>query len=350
MKPPSNLTGLSITQLTSAMTDLGHTAYRAHQLFSWIHRSLAQEYSQMSSLPHSLRSELSTRFRLGNSVVRSEVTSKDGGTRKVLLGLSDGETIESVLMSYGSRRTVCLSTQVGCPLDCAFCATGQSGFVRNLTPGEIVDQYLHFARSLAGREERITHVVLMGMGEPLMNYDSTWRAIRILMEPLGQALGSRRFTISTAGWVPGVRLAAREGQSVKLALSLHAPNDKLRDQLVPLNRRYPLAQILSACREYTHATGRRLTLEYAMIDKVNDGPSHAEELASLLRGIPIHVNLIPLSPVASFRYQPSSHARTEAFLNRLKRLKVPHTLRLSRGVDIEAGCGQLRRRSSRKRS
>ncbi len=263
----------------------------------------------------------------------------------MLLGLLDGETIESVLMSYGRRQTVCLSTQVGCPLGCAFCATGQGGFVRDLTAGEIIDQFLHFARLLRGREERITHVVLMGMGEPLMNYDATWQAIRILTEPTGQALGARRLTISTAGWVPGIRHAAEEGKPVKLALSLHASSDALRDRLVPLNRRYPLAQVLDACREYSQATKRRLTLEYALLNEVNDSPSQAEELAGLLRDIPIHVNLIPLSPTASSEYQPSSPARTEAFLSSLRRLKVSHTLRSSHGMDIEAGCGQLRRRA-----
>ena len=343
MTPRFNLTGLSIDQLASRLKALEHPPYRARQLFSWIHRSLVQDFSQMTTLPRSLRAELSVRFSLGGSTVQAEAVSKDGGTRKVLLGLPDGETIESVLMSYGRRRTVCLSTQVGCSLGCAFCATGQGGFVRDLTTGEIMDQFLHFAHILGGREERITHVVLMGMGEPLMNYDATWQAIQILTEPIGQALGARRLTISTAGWVPGIRRATKEGKPVKLALSLHASSDDLRDQLVPLNRRYPLAQVLNACREYIQATRRRLTLEYALIDEVNDSPSQAEGLAGLLRDIPTHVNLIPLSPTSS-EYRPSSPARTEAFLSSLRCLKVPHTLRSSRGVDIEAGCGQLRRR------
>lgn len=350
MNLPSSLTGFSIAQLTSVMSDLGHPNYRAHQLFSWIHRSLAPDFSQMSSLPGALRRELSSRFRFSSSIVQAEAVSKDGGTRKVLLSLPDGEAIESVLMSYGTRRTVCLSTQVGCPLGCTFCATGKNGFVRNLTTGEIIEQFLHFARLLMLREERITNVVFMGMGEPLMNYDATWQAIGILMDPLGQGLGARRLTISTAGWVPGIRLAAEECKSVKLALSLHAPNDPLRDQLIPLNRRYPLSQVISACREYTQATGRRLTLEYALIDGVNDSPNHAEELAGLLRDIPFHVNLIPLSPVGSSQYRPSSQARSEVFLDSLKRHKVPHTLRSSRGVDIAAGCGQLRRRSRYRKS
>jgi len=298
----------------------------------------------MTTLPRSLQAEFSACFRLGGSTVQAEAVSQDGGTRKVLLSLLDGETIESVLLSYGRRRTVCLSTQVGCPLGCAFCATGQGGFVRDLTAGEIMDQFLYFARLLRGREERITHVVLMGMGEPLMNYDATWQAIRILTEPIGQALGARRLTISTAGWVPGIRRAAKEGKPVKLALSLHASSDALRDRLVPLNRRYPLAQVLDACRKYVQATRRRLTLEYALIHTVNDSPNHAEELAGLLPDIPIHVNLIPLSPTAASEYQPSSSARTGAFLSSLRRLKVPHTLRSSHGVDIDAGCGQLRRR------
>jgi len=251
-------------------------------------------------------------------------------------------------MRYEERRTVCVSTQVGCPVGCPFCATGQSGFKRNLTAGEVVAQVLHFARGLAPAGaptgEHITNVVFMGMGEPLMNYDATWKAIRRLNEHRGFNLGARHFTISTAGWVPGIRDMANEKQAVGLAISLHAANDELRNQLVPLNRRYPLAVLLRACREYTRRTRRRITFEYALMDGINDTPVHAKELAELTQGLLRHVNIIPLNPTSEGDFRPASRDSIESFLRALDVSGVPYTLRVSRGADIQAGCGQLRAR------
>jgi 23S rRNA (adenine2503-C2)-methyltransferase len=252
--------------------------------------------------------------------------------------------IEAVLMRYARRRTVCISTQVGCALGCSFCATGQSGFTRHLTAGEIVAQVLYAARAFRGEGTTLTHVVVMGMGEPLLNYDATLAALRRLMDERGLNLGARRFTVSTVGIVPGIWRLSAEGLPVGLAVSLHAPDDALRDELVPVNRRYPLGQLLPACREYVARTGRRVTFEYALIDGLNDLAEQAGQLADLVRGLRCHVNLIPLNPTPGSPYRASPPTRVQAFHEALERLHVPATVRLRRGIDIQAGCGQLRSR------
>ncbi|MCG2767321.1 MAG: 23S rRNA (adenine(2503)-C(2))-methyltransferase RlmN [Anaerolineae bacterium] len=332
-------------ELLELLSSWGEPSYRADQIWSWIYRSLVVQANEMHNLPRELRRRLEE--SLGWQVLWpvDRLLSGDGLTEKVLFHLHDEETIESVLMRYEERRTVCVSTQVGCPVGCSFCATGQSGFKRNLTAGEILAQVLHFARGLAPAGAHITNVVFMGMGEPLMNYDATWEAIRRLNDHRGFNLGARHFTISTAGWVPGIRDMAQEKQAVGLGISLHATNDELRNQLVPLNRRYPLAVLTRACREYTRKTRRRITFEYALMDGVNDTPAHAKELAELTQGLLRHVNLIPLNPTSECEYRPSRKDRIERFRRALEASGVPCTLRISRGVDIQAGCGQLRARS-----
>jgi len=339
--------------LLELLSSWGEPSYRADQIWSWLYRSLVSRPTEMRNLPQELRRRLGESLGWQSLWPIDRLFSDDGLTEKVLFNLHDDETIESVLMRHESRRTVCVSTQVGCPVGCPFCATGQSGFKRNLTAGEIVAQVLHFARSLlapavaaagATTGEHITNVVFMGMGEPLMNYDATWEAIRRLNDHRGFNLGARHFTISTAGWVPGIRDMAQEKQAVGLAISLHAPNDELRNQLVPLNRRYPLAVLMRACREYTHKTRRRITFEYALMDGVNDTPAHAKELAELTRGLLRHVNLIPLNPTFEGDYRPSRRDSIESFRCVLDVSGVPCTLRISRGADIQAGCGQLRAR------
>ena len=254
----------------------------------------------------------------------------------------------------GQRRTVCISTQVGCAMGCAFCATGQAGLARNLTAGEIVAQVLAAARWLAAPPAeadlppgRLTNVVVMGMGEPLANYDHTWQALRTLTAPAGFNLGARHITLSTVGLVPGIRRMAGEPLQINLAVSLHAPNDALRAQLVPISRRYPLSEVMTAVRDYVGRTNRRVTFEYALMDGINDTPALARELARLLHGLLCHVNLIPLNPVAESPYQPSSPARAAAFLAVLEKAGIPATMRTRRGLDIDAGCGQLRRRVAR---
>jgi 23S rRNA (adenine2503-C2)-methyltransferase len=345
MTEPILLTNLAYDELQSWVVAQGEPAFRARQLFEWIYRSLAADFAAMTNLPLTLRQKLADLTIIQSLTPLDSVTSAEGLTTKVLLQLRDDETIESVLMRYEGRQSVCISSQVGCALGCPFCATGQGGFKRNLIPGEIVEQVLYFARQLQAQSLPITNVVLMGMGEPLANYDATWHAIRILNDPRGFKLGARRFTLSTAGMVPGIQRMAHEGLEVGLAVSLHAANDALRNRLVPLNKRYPLFKLIAACREYVESTGRRISFEYALIQGVNDDPKQARELGQLLRGLLCHVNLIPLNPTADCDFGPASRDRIMAFRRELNNTGIPNTVRLGRGAAIQAGCGQLRSRS-----
>jgi len=347
MSEPVSLTELSYDELVAWITGLGEPPFRAAQVFQWIHHLLAAEFSAMTNLPADLRQRLTDLAVLKSVRQLESITSADGLTTKVLLQLFDGESIETVLMHYQGRHTVCVSTQVGCPVACAFCVTGQSGFKRNLSSGEIVDQVLHFARQLHEQlDAAITNVVLMGMGEPLLNYEATLKAIRIVNDPRGMGIGARRFTVSTAGVVPGIRRLAGEGLELGLAVSLHAADNELRNRLVPLNKRYPVSELIAACREYIHATGRRVTFEYALIETVNDTIQHARDLAGMLRNMQCHVNLIPCNPNLRGSFRPSSRERVLAFRAELNRLRINNTVRLERGIEIRAGCGQLRSRTA----
>jgi len=348
MTEPILLTDLSYEELQSWVAAQGEPSFRARQIFEWIYRGLVADFAAMTNLSLGLREKLA-----GLAVIQSlspleSVTSADGLTTKTLLQLRDGETIESVLMRYEGRQSVCISSQVGCALGCPFCATGQGGFKRNLSPGEIVEQVLYSARQLQSQGLAVNNVVLMGMGEPLANYEATWKAIRILNDPRGFRLGARRFTISTAGMVPGIRCMAQEKLEVGLAVSLHAADDVLRNRLVPLNKRYPLAELLAACREYVEQTSRRVSFEYALIQGLNDDPRQARELGQFLRGLLCHVNLIPLNPTTECDYRPSARERIMAFRRELNDTGIPNTVRLGRGADIQAGCGQLRSRHKNK--
>ena len=256
--------------------------------------------------------------------------------------------------SHGTyrRRTVCISTQVGCPIGCPFCATGQAGYVRNLTAGEIVAQVLYFARERRRAGERVlplTNVVIMGMGEPLMKFDITWKAIQALVDAARFGLGARRITVSTSGLIPGIDRLAQLHSQVNLAVSLHAPDDELRDILVPINRRYPLADLLKACRSYVEKTHRRISFEYALMEDINDRPDQARALAQRLRGLVCHVNLIPLNPTAESPYQRPPYNRVQAFERILREAGIPTTLRVEKGIEIAAGCGQLRQQATRRR-
>ncbi|MCS7259856.1 MAG: 23S rRNA (adenine(2503)-C(2))-methyltransferase RlmN [Anaerolineae bacterium] len=343
LQRPSML-DLDKPQLQSLLEAWGEPAYRVQQVWHGLYRQLAATPEALSNLPKALR------LRLGAETIWDPLTpletlhSRDGQTHKVLFALPDGAQVEAVLMNYARRHTVCVSTQAGCAMGCSFCATGQSGFQRNLSAGEIVAQVLYFARQVAVRRERITNVVLMGMGEPLANYEATWAAIRRLNDPEGFGLGARAMTLSTVGLVPGIRRMAHEPEQVNLAVSLHAANDALRDQLVPINRRFPLAQLLEACRYYIAQTRRRVSFEYALIAEVNDRDEDAHQLAELLTGLLAHVNLIPLNPIPDSPLRPSPRARVQAFQHILQQHHITCTVRLRRGLDIQAGCGQLRLR------
>ncbi len=332
----------------------GQPPFRAAQIREWIYRRHARNFAEMTNLPRALRQELDRHFRVWPLEPLAQVVSQDRSTQKVVFRLADGQTIETVLMLYRRRRTLCISSQVGCAMGCTFCATAQGGLARNLTVGEMVAQVLYFARYLADpqarpdmaveRPTRVTHIVLMGMGEPMHNYRSVWAAIRLLTHPEAFGLGARHITLSTVGLVPMIDRMAEEGLQVNLAVSLHAPNDELRSQLVPINRRWPVEELLAAVRRYVDRTHRRVTFEYALMRGVNDSPALAQELAQRLQGILCHVNLIPWNPIPHSPFQPTSPQDTRRFAQVLRAHGIPTTVRLRRGIEIDAGCGQLRRR------
>jgi 23S rRNA (adenine2503-C2)-methyltransferase len=343
------LLDLSLEELETELESLGEPAYRARQVWEWVWKHLATDFAVMTNLPAALRESLSERFLLDPfSVLARE--SDDEGTEKVLLGLADETSIEAVLIREEDRRTVCISTQVGCPVGCTFCATGQMGFVRNLSAGEIAGQVLYFARSLKEKGERVTHVVVMGMGEPLLNYEATLKALLNLNDPRGFGLGARRITLSTVGVVPGILRLAQEGRQFNLAISLHAPDDELRKELVPLAAHWPIAQVLSAAEAYSVATGRRVTFEYVLLGGVNDSLKHARKLAALLRGKLAHVNLIPFNPAPGLPFRRPDEGQVELFRRELLAHNIDVTVRRSRGIRIQAGCGQLRSRVLQERT
>jgi 23S rRNA (adenine2503-C2)-methyltransferase len=255
--------------------------------------------------------------------------------------LPEGNAIEAVLMTYDVRRTLCISTQAGCAMGCVFCATGQMGFKRNLTSGEIVEQVLYYARLLKSEGEHVTNIVIMGMGEPFHNYQATMDAIDRLNDPQGFRLGERRFTISTVGLIPMIHKFADEKRQINLAISLHAANDDLRTSLLPINRKYPITELIAACRDYVNKTNRRITFEWALIQGINDTENDARALAKLLQGLICHVNVIPLNPTKNFSGKATTHDRALAFQAVLAQAGIPCTIRLRRGIDIAAGCGQL---------
>ena len=341
---PIHLYDLDFTALTAFVEELGEPRFRARQLWDWLYRQYAGDFAAMANLPRSLRAKLEATAVLQTGTIVSEQHSSDGQTRKVLFRLPDGQLIESVLMVYAKRRTLCISTQAGCAMGCVFCATGQMGFFRNLTSGEIVEQVIFFARELARQGDRVTNIVMMGMGEPLHNYDRTLAAVDRLTDADGFNLGARKLTISTVGLVPAIRRYADEQRQTPLAVSLHAATDEERDRLIPVNHRWPIAELIEACRYYIAQTGRRLTFEWALIQHENDTIEQARALGSLLQGMLCHVNLIPLNPTAGYAGGPSARERVDAFQEELARFGVSSTVRVRRGIDIQAGCGQLRDR------
>jgi len=333
----------SFDELSALLSVWGLPGYRARQLWEWLYVRKVTDFAQMTSLPANLRARLADEFVIGRLEQTAEMLSSDGQTVKRLLRLPDGQMIESVLMEYDDeRRTACISTQAGCAMGCVFCATGQMGFARHLTAGEIVEQALIFARQLEAQGERLSNIVLMGMGEPFHNYDNTIEAIRRLNDPRGLNIGQRHITVSTVGLVPAIQQFADEGLQVKLAISLHAATDDERGKLLPINRRWPLRDLMDAVRDYIERTGRRVTFEWALIAGENDTPEQAERLGKLLQGVKAHVNLIPLNPTQNYAGRPSDPARVAAFQRVLTRYGVPSTVRVRRGIDIQAGCGQLK--------
>lgn len=359
----TDLLSLTLPQLQEWLGERGEAPFRAKQIYSWLFQHLVTDFSAMSNIPLTLRTRLAEEASIGPMVVRSELHSKDDRTRKILLELADGKLVESVLMLYpavgdsSTRATVCVSSQAGCAYGCTFCATGQMGFDRHLSAGEIVAQVLYFARQLrdapwtaAGLPgsvpiDHITNIVLMGMGEPLHNYDNVLQALRTLNSPVGFNLGARHMTVSTVGLVPAIRKLSQEQLQVNLAISLHAPTDELRSRTMPINRKYPLSELLAACRDYIATTHRQVTFEYVLLNGVNDTLTHAQELADLLAPLKqfAHVNCIPVNATSADYHTPGPEA-IRAFRNALYERGISNSVRAERGDDIAAACGQLRTR------
>ncbi len=316
----------------------------AARLWNYLYLGLAPSLSEMPEIPARLRARLAAEARIGALPTALEMESVDGFTRKYLLGLADGERIEAVLMRFTGRATACVSSQSGCAMGCVFCATGQMGYRRHLTAGEIVAQVVHVARALRSFPEprRLRNIVYMGMGEPLHNYDAVMRASDILRDPSGLSLSASRITLSTVGVVPGIRRMADEGSPIHLAVSLHAATQEERAALVPVARKWPLDELMDACRHFCGVLNRRIFFEWTLIDGRNDTEGHARAVGRLIRGLPAQVNLIPLNPTAGYSGAPSRSEAARRFQRILAdEFGLPSTVRQRRGIDIAAGCGQL---------
>lgn len=346
----TTLLGLTTDELRALMQEEGEPAYRGKQLAEWLYRSGVRTIGEMANLPDALRVRLDEKYEVsrGDSVACQR--SRDG-TVKLLLAMQDGAMVETVGLPYPDRLSCCVSTQVGCPMGCVFCATGLSGYARDLTAGEILAQVMTVQEAMKsqptrtdGRGGRIDHVTFMGMGEPLLNYAATVKAIRLLNSEVGIAM--RQLTISTVGLVPGIQRLAREELQCTLAVSLHAPTDDLRWQLIPGMTRWRVSEIMDACREYVQHTGRRVTFEYCLLHGVNDGMAEAHELTRVLHGLNCHVNLISHNPVSELSFRTPSREHVRAFREILETAGIQVTQRVQRGSDIDAACGQLRQRAT----
>ena len=336
---------LTFPQLTQLFAEWQCAAAHAKRLWRYLYRDLATEFAAMSELPTKLLARLQAEATLGHLTAAKCIQAEDGRTHKFLLNLQDGEQIETVQMEYGKaaniRTTACLSSQVGCALGCVFCATGQMGFSRNLTSGEIVAQALFVARRCRDQGKRLGNLVLMGMGEPLLNYDAVLTALEILHDSAGLAIGAKQITLSTVGVIPGIVRLADEGRKYSLAVSLHAANQSDRLALIPTAQPWPVWDLIEACRYYTAKLGQKIFFEWTLIEGKNDSPAQAGELADLLRGIPCQVNLIPLNPTSGFDGRAGNAAAITEFRRILAQRQIPSSVRQRRGIEIAAGCGQL---------
>jgi len=338
---------LDFAQIAEWLQSIGEPSFRAAQIWQGLYKHFYSTPEDFSTLPKPLRHRLAEDYRFFTLTPSKTLESTDGETLKTLFSLDSSNSIEAALMRYRERRTICISSQAGCAMGCVFCATGQMGFRRNLTSGEIVGQVIYYARMLTSASEKLSNIVIMGMGEPFHNYEATMAAIDRLNDQQGLNFGARRFTISTVGLVPQIRRFTNEKRQVNLAISLHSVDDDQRSALLPVNRKYPLEMLRSACVDYVEKTHRRITFEWALIDGVNDSPLHARKLASYLEPFHLehaslcHVNVIPLNPTQKYAGKASSRQKAYQFKAALEEHGVPCTVRARRGIDIQAGCGQL---------
>ena len=335
-----DIKSLYLPELEAQLADLGQPKFRAKQLFSWLHEKRVGSFEQMSNLPQSLRTQLEERYYINSLKIVRRLESKLDGTVKYLLELQDKNCVEAVLMKYKHGNSLCISTQVGCRMGCKFCASTLAGLVRSLKASEMLDEIY---TAVADSGERVDSVVLMGIGEPLDNYDNVLRFLRLISAPEGYGLSLRHLSLSTCGLVDKIYQLAEEDLGLTLSISLHAPNNEIRSQTMPINQRWPVEELLEACRAYFAKTGRRISFEYSLIEGVNDEPQHARELAKLLGGMPTHVNLIPVNPVKERDFRRGSRQKIEAFQHQLQQLGINATIRRELGADINAACGQLRR-------
>ena len=338
-----NLKSMTEPEIAAVLKALGQPAFRAGQVYSWLHKGV-RSYDEMTNLPKQLREALAQQYPIcPPQVVRKQESRRDG-TIKYLWQLSDGNCVETVLMRYHYGNTVCISTEVGCPMGCAFCASTLGGLVRRLEPFEMLDQVL-FTQIDSGLP--VSHIVLMGIGEPLDNFDNVLRFLELVNSEKGMNISMRHISLSTCGLVPKIRELAKRKLQLTLSVSFHAPNDAVRDTIMPVNKAYPSEELLEACRDYYRATSRRISFEYAIIDGVNDRICDAKELIRRLKGLPAHFNLIPLNHVEESPLKPSSKAAVAAFQKCLEDGGIPATVRRTLGGDIDASCGQLRRKYNR---
>lgn len=344
----TKLLGLNTEELSNLLVAEGELPYRGKQMVEWVYQRGARTFKEMNNLPDALRALLEKKYEVGRSQIAAVQRSHDG-TIKLLLEMYDGAKVETVGLPYADRFSCCVSTQAGCPVACVFCATGLSGYSRNLTAGEIVDQVLSVQQAArnqplqSSQSCRIDHVTFMGMGEPLLNYIETVKAVRLLNTELG--IGMRNLTVSTVGFVPGIRRLMQEKLQITLAVSLHAPGDALRKRLIPGMAKWSVAEIVNSCREYAHQTGRRVTFEYCLLGGINDSAAEAQELKRLLHGLNCHVNLIPYNSVPGLNFHASTPKNVRAFREILVSAGIQVTQRVQRGSDIDAACGQLRQRT-----
>lgn len=339
MEQKVNLLDFTLEELSDYIVSLGYEKYRAKQIFAWLYKGV-KNFSEMTNIKKDLRLKLEESSYIGKLEIVNQLVSKIDGTIKYLLMLQDSNVIECVLMKYIHGLTVCISSQVGCKMGCSFCASTKTGFDRNLSAGELIDQIITIQKDVG---KRISNVVLMGIGEPLDNYDNVIKFLRILNDENGLNIGFRHISLSTCGIVPKILKLAKQNIPLTLSISLHAPNDELRSQLMPINKKYCIDKLIEACKIYTRKTKRRITFEYALINKLNDTKENALMLVNKIKGMLCHVNLIPVNTIEGEAYVKSSRENIENFKNILKQHKIEATIRRELGSDIAAACGQLRR-------